>query len=59
MNKSECGKFQKIFIVLFSIITEFWDFETGESEIIEPTLPNAAYTDGMALFEVNAYFCNI
>ena len=47
------------FIVLFSAVTEVWDFETGENEIIEPTLPRGDYAFGIALFEVDAYFCYI
>ena len=41
----------------FSAVTEVWDFQYGESEIIEPTL--ARYADGIALFAVDIYFCNI
>ena len=47
------------FIVLFSAVTEVWDFESGENEIIEPTLPRGDYIDGMAIFAVDPYFCNI
>ena len=48
-----------IFIFFFSAVTEVWDFETEENEMIEPTLPNGYYAWGMAIFEVDAYFCNI
>ena len=49
---------KKNFIVLFSAVTEVWNFESGEGEIIEPTLPNQFYSYGMAIFEVDANFCN-
>ena len=47
------------FIAFFSAVTEVWDFESGENEIIESTLPNGDYRFGMALFAVDPYFCNI
>ena len=40
-------------------MTEVWDFESEDSEIIEPALPNGDYSYGMAIFEVDAYFCNL
>ena len=40
-------------------VTEVWDFESGESEIIEPTLYRNRYRLGIALFAVDPYFCNI
>ena len=40
-------------------MTEVWDFEYGVSEITEPTLSKWNYAYGIALFEVDAYFCNI
>ena len=48
-----------LLIVSFSAVTEIWDFEFQESEIIEPTLGHRDYGYGMAIFEVDAYFCNI
>ena len=60
MDKSKPVIVQKYFlIVLFSAVTEVWNFESGESEIIEPTLPNENYAWGIALFVVDPYFCNI
>ena len=60
MIKSKWKNIQKdLLIVLFSAVTEVWDFESGENEIIKPSLPNDDYQSGIALFEVDAYFCNI
>ena len=60
MYKSKWKKFNKIFlIVLFSAVTEVWDFDTGENEIIEPVLPDKNYAYGMAIFAVDPYYCNI
>ena len=58
--ESKSEKIQKDFFnVLFSAVTEVWDFESGENEIIRPTLKKYNYAFGMAIFEVDAYFCNI
>ena len=60
MIKSKWKNIQKdLLIVLFSAVTEVWDFESGESEIIEPTLPDSHYPGGMAIFAVDPYFCYI
>ena len=52
---------KRFFIVLFSgkeiiALTEVWDFQSGEHEIIEPSLSGVHYPLTMA---VDAYFCNI
>ena len=39
--------------------TELWDFNNGENSVIEPTLNNADYTLGVALFQVPFDFCSI
>ena len=44
--------------MFFSAFTEVWDFEFGEGEIIKPILPAGNYGLGMAMFAVDAYFCN-
>ena len=60
MDKSKWVIVQKyLLIFLFSAVTEVWDYESGENEIIEPTLPDISYMHGIALFAVDAYFCNI
>ena len=60
MDKSKWKKIQNdSFIIIFSAVTEVWDFESGKNEIIEPTLPMPDYKNGIALFAVDAYFCNI
>ena len=60
MNNSKWKKIQKdLLIVLFSAVTEVWDFESGENEIIQPTLPSEDYAYGMTLLKVDAYFCSI
>ena len=60
MVKSKSVIDQKdFFIVLFSAITEVWDFQSGENQIIEPILPYGHYVRGMANFAVDPFFCNI
>ena len=60
VEKSKWNIVQKIFsIVLFSAVIEVWDFQSGEGEIIEPTLQMQLSAAGIAIFEVDAYFCNI
>ena len=63
VNGKSKSKWEKIendsFIAFFSAVTEVWDFESGDNEIIEPILPRGSYAGGIALFEVDAYFCNI
>ena len=39
--------------------TELWDFNNGENSVIQPTLNNADYTLGVALFQVPFDFCSI
>lgn len=43
---------------IFSAETEVWNFETGQMKTIEPTLPNDEYVDGIALYFVDAGFCD-
>ena len=43
---------------LFSpIVTEVWELENGINKIIEPTLPNGEYVNGIALYVVEKDFC--
>ena len=37
--------------------TEIWELDNGVHNLIQPNLPNNEYTQGMALFEVDANFC--
>ena len=38
--------------------TEVWDFETGNNWIFEPSLFPNGHADGIALYFVDADFCN-
>ena len=43
---------------LFSpLVTEVWELENGINKIIEPTLPNGEYVNGIALYVVEKDFC--
>ena len=43
---------------LSPLVTEVWNFESGENEIIGPTISPTTYRTGMAIFAVDEYFCN-
>ena len=38
--------------------TELWDFNNGQNSVIEPTLKNADYTLGVAVFQIPFDFCS-
>ena len=42
----------------FSDETEVWDFETGNNWTFEPSLFPTGLADGIALYFVDANFCN-
>ena len=37
--------------------TELWNFDTGNKTIIQPTLPQGQYKNGLAMFIVDEDFC--
>ena len=45
-------------IVFFRDETEVWDFETGNNWTFEPSLLPTGLADGIALYFVDANFCN-
>ena len=42
---------------LSDVVTEVWELEFRNKKIIKPTLPEYHYTNGIALFAVDADFC--
>ena len=42
----------------FSVVTEIWDLNNGDSRVVNPTLPNSDYGWGMALYLVPVGFCS-
>ena len=49
---------KNLFKSLFSpLVTEVWEFENGNSKIIQPTLPDDHYLAGIALYVVENDFC--
>ena len=39
------------------MVTEVWEFETGNNKIIDPLLQDGGYRAGIALYVVDADFC--
>ena len=39
------------------LVTEVWELENGNNDIIQPTLPSADYIYGIALYIVEKDFC--
>ena len=44
-------------IFLSYLDTEIWEFEAGNNNVIDPSLPDWDYAYGIALFVVDADFC--
>ena len=40
-----------------TVVTELWNFETGNSKIIAPILPDQSYNSGIALYVVKEGYC--
>ena len=50
--------YEIIDIIILSADTEIWQMNLGSSRITEPSLPDAQYKYGIALFLVEQDFCS-